>query len=536
MALLIEVSKDKIPVEGRILDGKPLVVGSHPACGIRLEGAGIEPEHARLEQEGEHFILHRLARREPLLVNGRRVISSVVAADDTIGVGEFELTFRPEGENRAIDLNALRTRIHGRLVEKMNFDELQIDQLSDKDLWQRCSVEVDSILEHSYLPGGVDRDRIKLEVLREALGLGPLEELLAEPEVTEIMVNSKDEIFVERHGRLQREEGMSFTTNEQVVNVIARIVNPLGRRIDESSPLVDARLKDGSRVNAVIRPLALRGPSITIRKFPEKRLETDDLVKFGSLTESMATFLRFAVEGRRSMIISGGTGSGKTTLLNVLSNFIPKDERVVTIEDSAELKLYQPNLVSLEARPANIEGTGAIPIRDLVKNALRMRPDRIIVGECRSGEALDMLQAMNTGHDGSLTTLHANAPHDAILRVETMVMMAGFDLPVRVIRSQIASAVHLLIQQNRLTDGSRKILSITELTGLDGDEVLMRDIFAFRRTGFDSNGHVEGFYTATGYIPRFVEEFERMGIPIDRSIFVPDEREQTATESGGKNA
>ncbi len=523
MPHLIEVKRDGLPVLGLPLEPGEFLIGSDAGCKLRLNDHSVEGQHARLSYNGQELRIQRLSHKEALLVNGLRTRSAVLALTDLLRVGEYEIAFIEEGDKAAVDLTALRMRLHRDLVEKLDLGKLKIEQLSDRDLWTRCENEVDAILADSYLPATVDRARLKLDVLREALGLGPIEKLLADPEVSEIMVNNKDEIFVERAGRLMRDTELSFTSNEQVVNVIGRIVHPIGRRIDESSPLVDARLKDGSRVNAIIPPLALRGPSITIRKFMQKRLTDEDLIRFGSVTPAIATFLRFAVHGKRNIVIAGGTGSGKTTLLNVLSNYIPDNERVVTIEDSAELKLYQPNLVSLESRPANIEGKGAIPIRELVKNALRMRPDRIVVGECRSGETLDMLQAMNTGHDGSLTTLHANNPKDAVLRIETMVMMAGFDLPVRVIRMQVASAVHIFVQQNRLTDGSRRVMNVSEVVGVENDEVQLKDIFVFRRTGFDDKGHVTGYFTATGYIPRFVEEFARMGMPIDQSIFKPAE-------------
>ena len=348
--------------------------------------------------------------------------------------------------------------------------------------------------------------------------------MIPDATVSEIMVNSASRIFVERKGLLM-ETRARFFDDRHLMTIIRRIVEPLGRHVDESSPKVDARLPDGSRVNAVIPPLALDGPSMTIRKFPEKKLTTDDLIAYGSMTAPMAEFLHEAVRARQNILVSGGTGSGKTTLLNILSQFIPATERLVTIEDSAELKLTHRNLVRLEARPANIEGRGKIGIQDLVINALRMRPDRIIVGECRGAEALDMLQAMNTGHDGSLTTVHANNPRDSLARLETMVMMAGYDLPSRAIRDQIASAINLVVQQTRLVDGSRKVVMISEITGREGDVVLMQDIFAFHQTGFSKAGKVEGHFRATGNKPRFVDELVKKGdLRIDQSIFKADER------------
>ncbi len=368
------------------------------------------------------------------------------------------------------------------------------------------------------IPDNIDIADLKTSVLNEAVGLGPLEALLEDDEVTEIMVNAFDDIYVEKKGRLIRSD-IAFSSDSAVMSAIERIVSPLGRRIDESSPMVDARLPDGSRVNAIIPPLALRGPTLTIRKFSKKKLNVDDLIGFGTINQAMAKFLQMAVEQHCNIVISGGTGSGKTTLLNIMSNFIPETERIITIEDAAELKLAQPHVVSLESRPANLEGKGAIPIRDLVKNCLRMRPDRIVVGECRGGEALDMLTAMNTGHDGSLTTVHANTPRDVVSRLEVMVMMAGMDLPARAIREQIASAVHVIVQQSRLADGSRKITHISEITGMEGDTVQLNDIFVYRQEGFDEEGKVVGQYIPTGQVPHFYESLRSRGVIVDMSIF-----------------
>jgi pilus assembly protein CpaF len=359
-------------------------------------------------------------------------------------------------------------------------------------------------------------------VINEALGLGPLEDLLADDAVSEIMVNRCDQIYIERKGKLTLSD-KKFTSNQAVLAAIERIVAPIGRRIDESSPMVDARLKDGSRVNAIIPPLALKGPCVTIRKFNKVPLTVDDLIRFGAMTRGMANFLKLVVELRRNVVVSGGTGSGKTTLLNMLSSFIPSDERIVTAEDSAELRLEQDHVVSLETRPPNLEGTGAVTIRDLVRNALRMRPDRIVVGECRAGEALDMLQAMNTGHDGSMTTLHANSPRDALARLETLVLMAGMDLPVRAIRDQIGSAVHMILQQARLGDGSRKVTAIAEVTGIDSDQVQIQDVFYFKQDGYTAEGKVKGRHVPTGYIPRFYEELRQRGLKADLSIFRSEE-------------
>jgi pilus assembly protein CpaF len=332
------------------------------------------------------------------------------------------------------------------------------------------------------------------------------------------MVNRFDQIFIERKGRLMKSP-ICFTSDQAVLSAIERIVAPLGRRIDESSPMVDARLQDGSRVNAVIPPLALKGCNLTIRKFSKNKLVARDLVNYGSISQQMVDFMKIAVEQRRNVIISGGTGSGKTTLLNVLSNYIPDDQRIITCEDAAELQLSQSNLISLEARPANAEGKGAVHIRDLVKNCLRMRPDRIVIGECRGGEALDMLQAMNTGHDGSLTTVHANTPRDAISRIETMVMMAGMDLPITAIREQIQSAVNIIIQQSRFHDGTRKVTYITEITGMENGLIQLQDIFRYKQEGMSPDGKVSGRYVATGAIPEFYEDLRRHGVELDLAIF-----------------
>jgi len=357
-------------------------------------------------------------------------------------------------------------------------------------------------------------------VLNDFLGLGPIEALIADPSITEIMVNGPDQIFVEHKGKLTLST-TQFESEEQLRRVIDRIVSTIGRRIDESSPMVDARLKDGSRVNVIIPPLSLNGPILTIRKFSKDPYKISDLIKFGSLTEPMAQFVRSCVRSRLNMLVSGGTGSGKTTTLNVLSSFIPEEERVVTVEDAAELQLNQEHVVTLESRPATVEGRGRIAIRDLVVNALRMRPDRIVVGECRGGEALDMLQAMNTGHDGSLTTIHANSPRDSLNRLETLVLMAGAELPSRAIREQISSAINVIVQQSRLRDGSRKIIAVSEVLGLHGDQVKVQDIFVFKQTGVSEDGKVQGFFTATGIIPKYFDHLQSSGEGVAKDLFTP---------------
>jgi len=414
----------------------------------------------------------------------------------------------------------VRELLHKRLITAMDLRRVNVSRMGDNELRQTVGKLIDEIIatDPVFADHQAEKDALRNIVLDEVVGLGPLEELLADDAVTEIMVNRHDQIFIEKEGRLQ-ESRVSFSTDASVVAAIERIVAPLGRRIDEASPMVDARLKDGSRVNAVIPPLAIRGPSITIRKFAKRKLDGSDLIRFGTCNDAMLQFLHVAVQQRANIVISGGTGSGKTTLLNILSNFIPNDERIVTVEDAAELRLTQPNLVSLEARPANIEGRGAVTIRDLVKNCLRMRPDRIVVGECRGGEALDMLQAMNTGHDGSLTTAHANSPRDCLSRLEVMTLMSGLDIPILAIREQVCSAVDIIVQETRFSCGSRRVTHITEVVGIEGDVVQMQDIFLFKQAGFGADGRIRGQFVATGHIPDFYQDLMRRGIEVDTSIF-----------------
>lgn len=369
------------------------------------------------------------------------------------------------------------------------------------------------------LPADV-RQQIFQEIMDELTGFGPIQVLLDDPEVTEVMVNGPKKVYVEKAGKLTKSP-VAFDDDDHVLRIIDRIILPLGRRVDADSPTVDARLPDGSRVNAVVRPVSIDGPSITIRKFKKDKLSIQQLIEFGSLTANMAEFVRACVIGRLNIVISGGTGSGKTTLLNVLSGFIPEDERIVTIEDAAELQLQQDHVLRMETKVANVDGRGAVTIRDLVRNSLRMRPDRIVVGECRGGEALDMLQAMNTGHDGSLTTLHANTPRDALSRLETMVLMAGMDLPLKVVRQQISSAVDLIIQQSRLNDGARKITAITEVVGMEGDIVVLTDLFKFEQTGVGENSNVIGELRATGIRPIFTPRLEAAGFKLSGDIFMP---------------
>ena len=540
---------------------------------IQLRGWRVAPQHAEIQRTAEGLFVDSLTTKGRVEVNGEQVQHyGPLRSSDEIEIGGYSLfvgagregSVEKSGQSgpvvsvgtdddaddddmdlktvigvprhsvlqesdelsttilqlRHIEKFKYRNRVHDELLEVMDLRRTDISSMDEDQLRDHVATMIGEIIQgmDEKLPKDVDRERLAKEVLDEAVGLGPLEDLLAEEDITEIMVNKYDEIFIERGGRLSPSD-ITFSSDDAVMSAIERIVSPLGRRIDESSPMVDARLKDGSRVNAIIPPLALRGPCLTIRKFAKQKLTSDDIVKFGAINQNMVAFLKVAVAQRRNIIISGGTGSGKTTLLNVLSNFIPETERIVTVEDAAELKRGQPHLVSLEARPANLEGKGAVPIRDLVKNCLRMRPDRIVVGECRGGEALDMLQAMNTGHDGSLTTAHANTPRDLISRLEVMVMMSGMDLPIQAIREQVSSAVDIVVQQTRFSDGSRKVVNITELTGVEGGIVQMQDIFHYQQEGFDENGKVTGYFEATGRVPEFYEDLRQRGVEVDMTIF-----------------
>jgi pilus assembly protein CpaF len=376
------------------------------------------------------------------------------------------------------------------------------------------------------LPEDLKKEIFK-QVLNDLLGYGPIQPLLDDPDISEIMVNGPKKIFVEKKGQLTKSE-ITFDDDDHVVRIIDRIIMPLGRRVDFDSPTVDARLPDGSRVNAVVRPVSIDGPSITIRKFRKDKLKTEDLIAFGSITQQMADFLEACVKARFNIVISGGTGSGKTTLLNVVSGFIPENERIITIEDAAELQLQQDHVMRMETKPANADGMHAVTIRELVKNSLRMRPDRIVVGEVRGGEALDMLQAMNTGHDGSLTTVHSNSPRDAISRLETLVLMAGMDLPLKVVRQQISSAIDLIVQQTRLKDGKRKVTAITEVAGMEGDVVVLTDIFKFQQSGVTTDGQVQGELRPTGIRPNFTPRLDAAGFKLGAEIFMAKPSESSS--------
>jgi pilus assembly protein CpaF len=417
---------------------------------------------------------------------------------------------------------SLKADLHAAMLTKIDFfaaaragsDEQKLAELRQ----QVDTIANDYLASRTDVESAEQASRIRHEVIEEALGLGPLQSLLYEPDITEIMVNGYANVYVERRGGIEQ-TAKRFIDDNQVRLVIERIIAPLGRRLDESSPMVDARLPDGSRVNAIIAPLAIDGPTLTIRRFGTKRFGVDELISVGAVTAPVLDFLRAAVEARLNVVVSGGTGAGKTTFLNALSSFIPRRERIVTIEDAAELKLVQPHVVRLESRPPNLEGKGAVMIRDLVRNSLRMRPDRIVVGECRGGEALDMLQAMNTGHDGSLTTVHANSARDALSRIETMVLMSGFDLPVRAIREQIAGAVDIVVQIARLRDGSRRVTGVSEVVGMEGDVVTMQELVRYRQRGIDAQGTVLGDFESSGVQPNCLTRFEELGIQYDPVTF-----------------
>src|SRR3954463_9540946 len=415
-------------------------------------------------------------------------------------------------------LDELRQKIHHHLIDELG-PLLYDRRLSEDDLRVRVQDQLQKALAKEKAPlSAADRAQLVQDVSDDILGYGPIDRYLKEEDLTEVMVNGPHSIYVERGGKIEAVPAQ-FVDEDHLRRIIDKIVAQVGRRIDEATPMVDARLPDGSRVNAVVHPLAIGGPFLTIRKFASDPYTVEDLIGFGTMNAATARFLEACVVGRLNCIVSGGTGTGKTTTLNVLSSFIPEDERIVTVEDAKELQLHQDHVLAMEARPPNIEGRGQVTIRDLVRNSLRMRPDRIVVGEVRGGEALDMLQAMNTGHDGSITTVHANTPRDSLSRLETMVLMSGMELPVRAIREQIASAVNLIIQQTRFADGTRKVTAISEVSGMEEEVITMQDIFAFKQEGFDPEGKVEGRFVATGFVPKFYDDLQRRGIPLNMDIF-----------------
>jgi len=426
---------------------------------------------------------------------------------------------RSGGDNNGNDFESLKRIIHRKLVEKLDLSRL--GDLEGDTLRREIRLVIEHLCDtENPLLNRSERERLIEEILDETFGFGPLEILLKEPGIADIMINGPKNVFVEKDGRIQRHK-VTFRDNEHLLQILDRIVSKVGRRVDETSPMVDARLPDGSRLNAIIPPLAIDGPSLTIRRFGSNPLTLEDLLRFGAFTPEMVMLLEGAIKARLNCLISGGTGSGKTTLLNTLSSFIPNDQRVITIEDAAELQLQQEHVLRLETRPPNIEGSGRVTATDLVKNALRMRPDRIIIGECRGPEALDMLQAMNTGHEGSLTTIHANTPRDAVSRLETMISMGGIELPMKALRAQFASAVDLIIQASRLQGGPRKVTYITEVLGMEGDTIVMQDIFNYEQTGIDESGRAQGHFVATGVRPSFMDRLEAAGVRLPSNIFAP---------------
>jgi len=507
-------------VEPHRVASEHCVIGSAAQCEIFLPHTGIEARHAaiRVRPDRSWEVVHSAAEGVTY-VNDRRVSERVIEAGDIVRVGKCELLVQAEpGRRVGSALTAAeeelffdtKVSLHRRLIQRI--DLRRLDEAALRTEAERVIRTLIRELD-SEIPEFVERDRLAKELVEDSLGLGPIEDLLNDPEVSEVMVNRRDQVFVERDGRLLPTD-KKFLADEQIVNVIQRIVAPLGRSINEARPMVDARLPDGSRVNAIIPPLAINGPTLTIRKFSRVIFEVADLIDRGSLSWEMARFLRLCVEYKRNLIISGGAGSGKTTLLNILASFIPPAERIITVEDAAELSLPQEHVVSLEARPSNLEGKGEVTFRDLVINSLRMRPDRIIVGECRGGEALDMLQAMNTGHEGSLTTIHANTPLDSLTRLETMVLMSGLELPSRAIRDQIMSAIEIVAQTQRFSDGSRKITQISQVSNQTPGRFELVDLFRFRQTGIDGDQRISGEFVATGVRPRLIDQLQEQGLEI----------------------
>ena len=535
-------------------------VGSSEAVAIQLPFVGVSKLHCVLQAQESSLRVADLGSSNGTYLNGQRIGREFVnvPSNSDIEIGSVHILIgtmipemrpvrtssAPPSRNDSEDqfksrilavsgipmsarplVQEIKKQAHSELLLRLNMKRLALSSVSEHDLEEKARTTIHEILNELSipLPEGVTQEKIENELFHEAIGLGPLEDLIARDDITEIMVNGPDNVYVEHKGMLYKTD-TAFADDHQVLAAIERIVSPLGRRIDESSPMVDARLKDGSRVNAIIPPLSLVGPSITIRKFAKNPLTVENLISYGSITEEIAHFLDVCVKIRKNILISGGTGSGKTTLLNILSGYLPAKERIITIEDAAELQLRQEHLVRLESRPANIEGKGEVTIRDLVRNSLRMRPDRIVIGECRGGEALDMLQAMNTGHDGSLTTIHANSPRDALARLETLVLMAGFDLPLRAIREQISSAISIIVQINREKDGSRKVVCVSEITKMEGDIITMQDLFTFQQDGWSEDGRLLGHFNPTGAVPTFIEDIRRANLDLDISMFTPQKK------------
>ena len=532
---MIQVRIEWPASEARTLqcDQSTLRIGRSRECEVVLQSWRVGRIHATVQRVGETLRLMDGGTFSGTAVNGARVLEyAPLTADDAIEIGGFRLrmawtvpspqTEVPAGQQvsdrTSHEALVMRRRVHQALLARIDLRRRDMSGLDPSALRSEVSGLLEQVFEDLALPPGLDRERLTTEILDETLGLGPLERLLDDPSISEIMVNACDELWVERGGRLERHPA-SFSDDDAVRGVIERIVTPLGRRIDESSPMVDARLPDGSRVNAIIPPLAIRGPAITIRRFNRALLSPADLIAAGSASTALFEFLQLCVLHRRNIVISGGTGSGKTTLLNVLSNLIPAQERIVTIEDAAELTLQHPHRVQLEARPPNLEHRGEITIRDLVRNALRMRPDRIIVGECRGGETLDMLQAMNTGHDGSLTTVHANGPREVVSRLEVMTLMAGMEIPVQAIREQIASAIDLIVHQARMSDGRRRIQSVMEVTGIESGRVQMQPLFEWCPRAAAAGGSPSAGFQGCDTVPSFYEALRAAGVSLDLRLF-----------------
>ena len=510
--VIAEIPFDSQIVISAINEGTPpLTKYPHAPFSVALKNLGKFLIDKSLQEDGSFF-------------RSREERAASAESDESSGKDGVSAQ---QGEDRASQKIALKKKIHKKLIDEFDFKSFEMDTGADKKRFEEIKKKTREIIENiianetGLTLSREDRTKVVYELVDEVLGLGPLENLLRDDSISEIMVNGPDDIFIEKGGKITLCDSR-FTSVEQLSTVIDRILAPIGRRVDESSPLVDARLQDGSRVNVIIPPLSLIGPTITIRKFVAEKMGMGDLIQMGSITQNIIDFLQICVRLRKNIFISGGTGSGKTTLLNMLSSFIPDDERIVTIEDSAELSLRQRHVVTLESKPPNIEGKGDIPIRRLVINSLRMRPDRIIVGECRGGEALDMLQAMNTGHDGSMTTLHANTPKDAIQRLTTLVIMAGTELPEKAIKEQIASAMDIIVQTSRLSDGSRKIVSVMEMIGLESGELKLQDLFCFHQAGLDKDKKVVGQFQAAGKLPSFYEDIVIQGLELSKEIFKAD--------------